>query len=133
MQEFQVGDFVELVGGFHDGFRGEVVKVEHGPAVLDPAGVELVPELERYTVRISDGRVDVDCGGIHPVNIIGAEPCPYCGRGRCRGTALTAGGRDLERFAAVHPARGVPERFPHGKAQTRSSSGRSALDTSESS
>lgn len=59
--------------------------------------------------------------GDWPYVVISARrtiPCPYCGPGPCRGTALTPGGRDLERFADIHYARAVPDRGAYEMRQT---------------
>lgn len=100
MQEFQVGQRVELIGGFHDGFEGLVVEAAELPAVLEPGGAELIAPAWRYTVRISDGSVEADCAGIRAVNTVALE------------------GGQASRCAALPPST---------KAAGPSSSGRSAL------
>lgn len=99
----QVGDLVVIRGGFENGLRGTIVRNE--PTEERPA---------RFVVQVKGYGPEGDhlLGGLAPHRLDVARPCPYCGRGPCRGSALTANGRDVDRFARIHPERGVPERFP---------------------
>lgn len=97
---FRLGDLVEIDGGA----RGVIAEVRENGAGT------------RYRVWLNDpdggpSHPRRDVAELPPIALLLAMPCPYCGRGPCRGSALSANGRDVDRFARGHPAAGVPVRF----------------------
>jgi hypothetical protein len=122
---FAIGDLVELRGGFEDGARGVIVgndpqsDSERRAAVtelgIDPdvitGGTGARPF--RFEVEVEDFHgIRTRIGGLSPAAMDLARECEYCGRGPCCGSARTANGRDVTRWARVHYGAGVPERFP---------------------
>lgn len=79
-----IGDRVVIRGGFEDGIHGTIVANEPHDAQSGPGAFYVAPRPYRLRVRI--------------------RRCPYCGTGKCSGSARTANGRDVERWHAIHTA-----------------------------
>lgn len=88
-----IGRHVTVRGGFEDGLTGVVIANE--PREGRPY---------RYRIALDAPAVPgATLGGLNPVNL-DPSSCAYCGEGQCRGSAETAGGRDVTRFHEIHEA-----------------------------